>query len=107
EILDTIHSEFPFFQYGDDIVIPYLLQFYGDTERQIERFEESGYNPLQLGFYLTNMLFGIDHCIRWIKAKKDPNILPIQGQPFPLNLCADFVMWGMQYHKIAQEFVIW
>lgn len=66
EVLDKSHEKYPFFQYPDNIVIPYILQVYGDTERHRDNLIREGHNDLNLTIFLNNMLHVMGHCIRWI-----------------------------------------
>ena len=69
EILDEAHENYKFYQYSEDIVIPYLLQVYGDTERHRDNLNETGHTETNLSIYLNNMIHGIGHCIRWMICK--------------------------------------
>lgn len=109
EVLDKVHLDFEFYKYSEDVVIPYLLQFYGDIERRRNDFLKSGFTEVSFGFYLTNMMHGIGHCVRWIKQQTKP-IYNDTGNHSPTyihEITLDFVNWGMVYHGIAQEFTIW
>lgn len=109
EVLDKVHLDFEFYKYSEDIVIPYLLQFYGDIERRRNDFLKSGFTEESFGFYLTNMMHGIGHCIRWIKQQTKP-IYNDAGNHSPTyihEITLDFVNWGMIYYSIAQEFTLW
>ena len=68
DVLDQHHKSYLFYQYSENIVIPYLLQTYGDTERHRDNLVRNGHNETNLSFYLNNMLHGIGHCIRWMIA---------------------------------------
>jgi len=109
EILDKAHINYAFCQYSEDIVIPYLLQVYGDTERHKGNLIANGYTPHNVSVYLNNMMHGIGHCIRWMLTQNQPvfrdtsNKSPRQLQ----DMAADFLGWGTGYHMIAQEFVTW
>ena len=69
DVLDQHHKSYLFYQYSENIVIPYLLQTYGDTERHRDNLVRNGHNETNLSFYLNNMLHGIGHCIRWMINK--------------------------------------
>ncbi|HWD86792.1 MAG TPA: hypothetical protein VG367_01615 [Mucilaginibacter sp.] len=109
EILDRVHVEFEFYKYSEDIVIPHLLQFFGDIERRRGDFIERGFTEISFSFYLTNMMHGISHCIRWIKKQNNPQFVNSDHQSphYIHRISADFVNWGISYHAIAQEFIIW
>lgn len=109
DVLDQHHKSFLFFQYSDNIVIPYLLQTYGDTERHRDNLVRSGHNETNLSFYLSNMLHGIGHCIRWMINKDSPGIENASHNTYQQihEMAADFLGWGTGYHMIAQEFVTW
>lgn len=109
DVLDQHHKSFLFFQYSDNIVIPYLLQTYGDTERHKDSLIRNGHSETNLSFYLNNMLHGIGHCIRWMINKDSPGIGDISHNTYRQihEMAADFLGWGTGYHMIAQEFVTW
>ncbi len=109
DVLDQHHKSYSFFQYSDDIVIPYLLQTYGDTERHRDSLVRKGHNETNLSFYLTNMLHGIGHCIRWMINKDSPGIEDASDNTYQQihEMGADFLGWGTGYHIIAQEFITW
>lgn len=109
DILDQHHENLPFFQYSEDIVIPYLLQVYGDTERFRDILITKGHNPQNISFYLNNMLHGMGHCIRWMSKQNHPKYLDTNNLSINQvqELAATFLNWGGQYHAIAQEFVTW
>jgi hypothetical protein len=46
EVLDKAHVNYAFYQYSEDIVIPYLLQVYGDTERHRANLIATGCNTI-------------------------------------------------------------
>lgn len=109
EVLDEAHVKYAFYLYSEDIVTPYLLQVYGDTERHRDNLITNGHNTYNLSVYLNNMMHGIGHCIRWMLKQNQPvfhhtsNESPGQLQ----EMAADFLGWGTGYHMIAQEFVTW
>lgn len=109
DVLDQYHKSFLFYQYSDEIVIPYLLQIYGDTERHRDNLIRNGHNATNLSFCLNNMLHGLGHCIRWITNKEGSGIKDISGITYQQihEMAADFLGWGTGYHMIAQEFVTW
>ncbi|WP_423147894.1 hypothetical protein [Rubrolithibacter danxiaensis] len=109
DVLDEHHKSFLFYQYSDDIVIPYLLQTYGDTERHRDNLVRNGHNATSLSFYLNNMLHGLGHCIRWMINKGGTGIKDASGNTYLQihEMAADFLGWGTGYHMIAQEFVTW
>lgn len=108
-ILDKYYEKYEFYQFADDIVIPYLLQTYGDIERRREYLVRNGLNEINLSSYLTNMLHGIGHCIRWMLNKQ--MLLYRDGSGITYRqiheMSVDFLSWGTGYHMIAQEFVAW
>ncbi|WMJ72142.1 hypothetical protein RCC89_03010 [Cytophagaceae bacterium ABcell3] len=109
DILDKHHETYPFYHYSEGIVIPYLLQVYGDTERFRDALINKGHDPQNLSLYLNNMLHGMGHCIRWMNKQRSPKYL--DADSIPVNQlqesAATFLNWGGEYHSIAQEFVIW
>jgi hypothetical protein len=109
EILDKVHEGYEFYKYSEDIVIPYLLQYHGDIERRRDYFIEKGFTETSFSFYLTNMMHGVGHCIRWIKKQNSPQFINVDHlTPNGIHeICGDFINWGMVYHRIAQEFTIW
>jgi len=109
DVLDKHHQTYLFYQYSEDIVIPYLLQTYGDTERHRDNLVRNGHNEANLSFYLSNMLHGIGHCIRWMIDKDGQGIKDASGNTYQQihEMAADFLGWGTGYHMIAQEFVTW
>lgn len=109
EVLDKAHVNYAFYQYSEDIVIPYLLQVYGDTERHRDNLAANGRNAHNVSVYLNNMLHGIGHCIRWILEQSQPTFQDTSDEsPRQLQeMAADFLGWGTGYHMIAQEFVTW
>jgi len=109
EVLDKHHEGFAFYSYSDDTVIPYLLQTCGDTERHRDHLEKNGYDHTSLSFYLSNMLHGAGHCIRWAVNKAKGSAIDGAGIPYRKlhEMAADFIRWGTAYHTIAQEFVAW
>jgi len=109
EVLDEAHVNYAFYQYSEDIVIPHLLQVYGDTERHRDNLTDNGYTPHNVSVYLNNMMHGIGHCIRWILRQREPTFLDISNEsPRQLQeMAADFLGWGTGYHMVAQEFVTW
>lgn len=109
EVLDKSHEKYPFFQYHENIVIPYILQVYGDTERYRDDLVRKGHNETNLSLYLNNMLHGMGHCIRWIVNRDSSNLKNITTETYQQlhEMAADFLGWGMGYHMIAQEFVTW
>jgi hypothetical protein len=109
DVLDEAHSNYAFYQYSEDIVIPYLLQVYGDTERHRDILIANGHNADNVSVYLNNMMHGIGHCIRWMLKQSQPTFsAPNEESPRRLQeLAADFLGWGTGYHMIAQEFVTW
>lgn len=109
EVLDKYHESLAFYSYSDDTVIPYILQTCGDTERHRDHLEKTGYDHSSLSFYLSNMLHGAGHCIRWaVKKVRNANN---DGAGIPYQklheMAADFIRWGAAYHMIAQEFIAW
>lgn len=109
EVLDKAHVNYAFYQYSEDIVIPYLLQVYGDTERHRDNLIASGHSSHNVSSYLNNMLHGIGHCIRWMLKQTQPvfhDTSDISAQQLQ-QMAADFLSWGTGYHMIAQEFVTW
>lgn len=109
EILDKAHTRLAFYQYSEDIVIPYLLQVYGDTERHRDNLISNGHNAYSLSIYLNNMMHGIGHCIRWMIKQTQPTLTStFDKSPGQLQeMAADFLGWGTGYYMIAQEFVTW
>jgi len=109
EILDKWHENFAFYQYSEDIVIPYLLQVYGDIERYRENLIGAGHDETAMSFYLNNMLHGVGHCVRWIMTQKTPKVLDTSSTTVLEihDMAADFLGWGTGYHMIAQEFIAW
>ncbi|WDZ99442.1 hypothetical protein [Mucilaginibacter sp. SJ] len=109
EVLDEAHVNYAFFRYSEAIVIPYLLQVYGDTERHRDNLIANGYDAHNVSVYLNNMIHGIGHCIRWMRKQKQPVLQDITDEsPRQLQeMAADFLGWGTGYHMIAQEFVTW
>lgn len=109
EVLDKSHEKYPFFQYSDNIVIPYVLQVYGDTERHRENLIRQGHNDRNLSIFLNNMLHGLGHCVRWIANRDISNLKDITTETYSQlhNMASDFLGWGIGYHMIAQEFVTW
>lgn len=109
EVLDKFHEKYPFFQYPDNIVIPYILQIYGDTERHRDNLIRQGHNDINFSIFLNNMLHGMGHCIRWIVNRDSSNLKDITTETYQQlhEMAADFLGWGTGYHMIAQEFVTW
>lgn len=109
EVLDKAHIIYEFYEYSEDIVIPYLLQVYGDTERHRDNLITNGHNAHNVSVYLNNMMHGIGHCIRWMLKQEQPMFLDTSDEsPRQLQeMAADFLGWGTGYHMIAQEFVTW
>ncbi|MES2419552.1 MAG: hypothetical protein V4541_15305 [Bacteroidota bacterium] len=109
DVLDKYHEKYPFFQYPENIVIPYILQVYGDTERHRDNLIRQGYNDINLSVFLNNMLHGMGHCIRWIVNRDSSNLKDITTETYQQlhEMAADFLGWGAGYHMIAQEFVTW
>ncbi|NCI46723.1 hypothetical protein [Sediminibacterium soli] len=109
DVLDKHHQTYLFCQFSEDIVIPYLLQTYGDTERHRDNLVRNGHNETNLSFYLNNMLHGIGHCIRWMINKDNLESKDASGNTYQQihEMAADFLGWGTGYHMIAQEFVTW
>lgn len=110
EILDKHHLSFELYSYSEDIVIPYLLQSYGDIGRYRDIILKNNISEFNFQGYLTNMTHGISHCIRWVKKQEKSNYDEIPDNlsisEFH-NQIMDFLNWGVSYHLIAQEFVIW
>ena len=108
-ILDRHHQCYAFYQYSDDIVIPYLLQVCGDMERYRDWFVRQGHNETSLSMLLHNRLHGLGHCIRWMINKRGDGIKEISEYTYQQihEMAVDFLNWGTEYHMIAQEFVIW
>jgi len=108
-VLDQHHQGYAFYQYSDDIVIPYLLQVYGDIERYRDWFIRHGHDATNLSFLLHNRLHGLGHCFRWMIDKKGKGTKDISGNAYQQihAMAADFLSWGTGYHMIAQEFVTW
>ncbi|WP_316795458.1 hypothetical protein [Pedobacter agri] len=75
DLLDKAHFNYAFYQYSEDIVIPYLLQIYGDTERHRNTLIANGHNAHNVSVYLNNMTHGIGHCIRWMLKQSQPTFL--------------------------------
>lgn len=109
EVLDKSHEKYSFFQYPDNIVIPYILQVYGDTERHRDNLIRQGHNDINFSIFLNNMLHGMGHCIRWIVNRDSSNLKKITTETYQQfhEMAADFLGWGAGYHMIAQEFVTW
>ncbi len=109
DVLDKHHQTYLFCQFSGDIVIPYLLQTYSDTERHRDNLVRNGHNETNLSFYLNNMLHGIGHCIRWMINKDNLECKDASGNSYQQihEMAADFLGWGTGYHMIAQEFVTW
>lgn len=109
DVLDQHHKSYLFYQYSENIVIPYLLQTYGDTERHRDSLVRNGHNETNLSFYLNNMLHGIGHCIRWMINKDSSGGKDASRNTYQQihEMAADFLGWGTGYHMIAQEFVTW
>lgn len=109
DILDKFHESLDFYQYPEDIVIPYLMQVYGDFERYRDRLEENGRSGGVIDSYLSNLVHGISHCIRWIKLQNNPKYSSEKHlSPDGVHAIAnDYAYWGAMYHTIAQEFVVW
>ncbi|ATL44113.1 MULTISPECIES: hypothetical protein [Weeksellaceae] len=109
EVLDKSHEKYPFFQYPYNIVIPYILQVYGDTERHRDNLIRQGLNDINFSIFLNNMLHGMGHCIRWIVNRDGSNLKDITTETYQQlhEMAADFLGWGAGYHMIAQEFVTW
>lgn len=109
EVLDKAHINYAFYQYSEDIVIPYLLQVYGDTERHRDNLIANGRNAYNVSIYLNHMMHGIGHCIRWMLKQTQPVFSDITDEsPRQLQeMAAHFLGWGTGYHMIAQEFVTW
>jgi hypothetical protein len=109
DVLDQHHKSYLFYQYSENIVIPYLLQTYGDTERHRDNLVRNGHNETNLSFYLNNMLHGIGHCIRWMINKDSLGVKDASRNTYQQihEMAADFLGWGTGYHMIAQEFVTW
>lgn len=109
EILDKAHINYTFYQYSEDIIIPHLLQVYGDTERHRDNLIANGHNAHNVNVYLNNMIHGMGHCIRWMLKQSQPTFLDTANEsPRQLQeMAADFLGWGTGYHMIAQEFVTW
>lgn len=109
DILDRYHESYAFYRYSEDVVIPYLLHVYGDTERHRDHLIANGHDATNVSIYLTNMMHGIGHCIRWMTRQNRPlfcdtsNETPLQLQ----EMAADLLAWGTSYHMIAQEFITW
>jgi hypothetical protein len=94
EILDEVYLSKEFYQYSEDIVIPYLLQGYGDIERYRDRLEKVGHTESAINSYLSNLVHGISHCIRWIKSQNQPKFSTVEPKSH------DYI------HGIASDFVI-
>lgn len=109
DVLDQHYKYYLFSQYPDDIVIPYLLQTYGDTERHRDNLVRTGHDETSLSFYLNNMLHGLGHCIRWMVNNRNLEIKEVSDLTYRQihEMAADFLGWGTGYHMIAQEFVTW
>jgi len=110
DILDHHHESYKFFGYSQGIVIPYLLQVVGDTERFRDDLVQGGHTETNIATYLSNMMHGLGHCIRWL-INKNPE-LPVKEDfdgtyPEIHEMAADFLGWGTGYHMIAQEFTAW
>ncbi len=109
DILDKFHESLDFYQYSEDIVIPYLMQVYGDLERYRDRLEENGRSSGVIDSYLSNLVHGISHCIRWTKLQNNSKYSSeMHLSPDGVHAIAnDYAYWGVMYHTIAQEFVVW
>ncbi|MCL6218994.1 hypothetical protein [Zunongwangia pacifica] len=109
DILDKHYEDYLFYKYSEDIVIPYLLQVYGDTERHRDNLIANGQDAHNVSIYLSNMLHGIGHCIRWMLKQNQPLYRDISDESTRQlqEMAADFLGWGTGYHMIAQEFVTW
>jgi len=109
DVLDQHYKNYLFYQYPDDIVIPYLLQTYGDTQRHRDNLVRTGHDETSLSFYLNNMLHGLGHCIRWMVNNRSLEIKEVSDLTYRQihEMAADFLGWGTGYHMIAQEFVTW
>lgn len=106
-ILDNHYKTIEFFKYSDDLVIPYLLQSFGDTERHSSSLLKKGFTETQISFFLNNMVHGISHCIRWIKTQKQPGFMEISDYTAAHTMSMDFIGWGIDYNNICQEFITW
>jgi hypothetical protein len=110
DILDRHHESYKFFDYSQDIVIPYLLQVVGDTERFRDELVNGGHTETNIATYLSNMMHGLGHCIRWLINRK-PELQvkeDFDGTYSEVHeMAADFLGWGTGYHMIAQEFITW
>lgn len=109
DVLDRHYKDYLFYQYPDNIVIPYLLQIYGDTERHRDNLVRTGHGETSLSFYLNNMLHGLSHCIRWMANSNSSEIKDVSSLTYRQihEMAADFLGWETGYHMIAQEFVTW
>lgn len=109
DVLDQHYKSYLFYRYSEEIVIPYLLQIYGDTERHRDSLVRHGHNETNVSFYLNNMLHGLGHCIRWMVNKKEVGIKDVSGYTYEQihAMASEFLGWGTGYHMIAQEFVTW
>lgn len=109
DILDKAHANYEFYQYSADIVIPYLLQVYGDTERHRDILIANGHDAKTISVVLSNMMHGIGHCIRWMHKQSQPLFSDTNAKsPRQLQEMASvFLGWGTEYHMIAQEFITW
>lgn len=110
DVLDRHHETYLFFHYPQNFVISYLLQVYGDTERFRDDLVRKGHTETNVSTYLTNMMHGLGHCVRWmiqrnpeLEVKNQYNITYRQIH----EMASDFLGWGTGYHMIAQEFVTW
>lgn len=109
EVLDVAYKDFKFYKYSQEIVIPYLLQVYGDTERHRDSLIVKGYDATTVSLFLNNMIHGIGHCIRWITKQEEPFSNDISTESFASihEMAIDFIHCGISYHMIAQEFISW
>ena len=110
DILDRHHESYNFFRYSEDIVIPYLLQTLGDTERYRDELINNGQSETNVSVYFTNMMYGLGHCIRWLIKRNSelPALDHFDGTYSDIHeAAADFLSWGTGYHMSAQEFIGW
>lgn len=107
DILDKVYLKKELINYSGDVAIPYLLQTYGDIVRHKDMLLQNGFTEVSFNTYITNLLHGIGHCIRWINNHKSAKYDSISDFKYAHQLASDFASWGTGYHMIAQEFVAW
>src|SRR5690349_9513722 len=65
DVLDKLHLQIPFLQYSDDVVIPYLLQFYGDFVRHKHTSDQTIFTSPGIDSFLDYLMFGLSRCFIW------------------------------------------